>query len=109
MAKKNNPGSRRKGAPRKKRQTGAGAAAGGGAETIDAKAEEVGVQKKSTSPLEFFSQVRAEAGKVTWTSRNETVVSTVMVLIMVMIMSLFFFLVDQALRAGVGYLLSLGG
>lgn len=58
-------------------------------------------KKKRISPFEFLQQVRAEGTKVTWTSRNETMVSTVMVLIMVAIMALFFFLVDQMLRFGV--------
>ncbi|GAB4521803.1 MAG: hypothetical protein Kow00133_08970 [Amphiplicatus sp.] len=73
----------------------------GGAETIEGKAEEVSRKKKKTSPLEFVQQVRAEMLKVTWTSRNETLISTVMVLIMVAIMALFFFLVDQGLRFAV--------
>ncbi|MBB5518525.1 preprotein translocase subunit SecE [Amphiplicatus metriothermophilus] len=73
----------------------------GGAETIEGKAEEVSRKKKKTSPLEFIQQVRAEMLKVTWTSRNETLISTVMVLIMVAIMALFFFLVDQGLRFAV--------
>ncbi|MEO1013645.1 MAG: preprotein translocase subunit SecE [Pseudomonadota bacterium] len=53
------------------------------------------------SPFTFLQQVRAEASKVTWTSRNETLISTVMVLIMVAIMAVFFFLVDQSLRFAV--------
>ena len=70
------------------------------AAVIEGKAAEV-KKKKNTSPLEFIQQVRNEAMKVTWTTRNETLVSTIMVLIMVAIMSLFFFGVDQALRWGV--------
>jgi preprotein translocase subunit SecE len=72
----------------------------GGAPVIEGKAG-AEKKKKKTNPLEFLQQVRSEASKVTWTSRNETVVSTIMVLIMVAIMALFFFLVDQSLRWGV--------
>lgn len=54
--------------------------------------------KEKISPMKFFSQVRDEGRKITWTSRNETMISTVMVLIMVLIMSLFFFAVDEVLR-----------
>ncbi len=72
----------------------------GGASVIEGKAAEV-KKKKKASPLEFLQQVRNEASKVTWTSRNETMVSTIMVLIMVAIMALFFFGVDQTLRWGV--------
>lgn len=73
---------------------------GGGDSVIEGKAAEV-KKKKKTNPLEFLQQVRNEGSKVTWTSRNETVVSTIMVLIMVAIMALFFFGVDQLLRAGI--------
>lgn len=70
---------------------------------IEGKADEP--KKKKTNPLEFFQQVRNEGSKVTWTSRNETMVSTIMVLIMVAIMAVFFFAVDQGLRYGVCNLL----
>ena len=73
---------------------------GGGEPVIEGKAAEV-KKKKKTNPLEFLQQVRNEALKVTWTSRNETMVSTIMVLIMVAIMALFFFLIDQSLRFGI--------
>ena len=76
----------------------------GGAPVIEGKADEV-KKKKKTSPLEFLQQVRNEGTKVTWTSRNETMVSTIMVLIMVVIMAIFFFVVDQTLRFGVCNLL----
>ena len=72
----------------------------GGAPVIEGKADEV-KKKKKTSPLEFLQQVRNEGSKVTWTSRSETVVSTIMVLIMVLIMAIFFFVVDQGLRYAV--------
>ena len=72
----------------------------GKAPVIEGKAEEQ-KKKKKTSPFEFIQQVRSEGSKVTWTSRNETMVSTIMVLIMVAIMALFFFGVDQFLRFSV--------
>lgn len=62
-----------------------------------------------TTPAEFMRQVRQEMGKVTWPSRRETTVTTVMVLIMVAIMSAFFTLVDLVLSFGVRSLLGLGG
>jgi len=62
-----------------------------------------------TTPAEFMRQVRQEMGKVTWPSRRETTVTTVMVLIMVAIMSAFFTLVDLVLSLGVRTLLGLGG
>ncbi len=62
-----------------------------------------------TGPLEFIQQVRQEASKVTWTTRNETIVTTVMVFIMVALASVFFLLVDQVLGTAVKFLLGLGG
>ncbi len=74
---------------------------GDGAQVIEGKAADAAKKKKKTSPLAFMQQVRNEASKVTWTSRNETMVSTIMVLIMVAIMAVFFFAVDQSLRFGI--------
>ena len=48
-----------------------------------------------TNPFTFLQQVRAETAKVTWPSRRETMISTIMVLIMAVIASLFFFTADQ--------------
>jgi preprotein translocase subunit SecE len=56
--------------------------------------------KKPFNPGKFFTEVRTEARKITWTSRKETWITTVMVLIMVVLASVFFFVVDGAL----GYL-----
>ena len=63
--------------------------------------------RKKVGPVEFFAQVRAEARKITWTSRNETLISTLMVMVMVVIMSLFFFAVDQILRTIVPLILNI--
>ncbi|MGI9399786.1 MAG: preprotein translocase subunit SecE [Rhizobiaceae bacterium] len=62
-----------------------------------------------TNPFTFLQQVRSETSKVTWPSRRETLISTVMVFVMVLIAALFFLAVDQVLGWGVGLLLSLGG
>jgi preprotein translocase subunit SecE len=62
-----------------------------------------------TAPLEFMRQVRQEVSKVTWPTRKETTMSTVMVFIMVTFLALFFFLVDQVLSLGVRGILGLGG
>lgn len=52
-------------------------------------------KKRRTGPLTFFKQVRAEGNKVTWTTRQETMAATVMVLIMVVIAAAFLFSVDS--------------
>ena len=49
----------------------------------------------------FVTDVRAEAAKVTWPSRRELAVSTVMVFIMVVAASLFFLGADAILKWGV--------
>ncbi|UXM96027.1 preprotein translocase subunit SecE [Bartonella sp. HY329] len=54
-----------------------------------------------TNPFTFFKQVRAEVAKVTWPSRRETVISTIMVLVMVVVASLLFLLVDFLFSNGV--------
>jgi preprotein translocase subunit SecE len=60
------------------------------------------------NPLEFLQEVRAEGGKVTWPSRRETLITTGLVIFMVLLASLFFVLVDWALRLVVTAVLGLG-
>jgi preprotein translocase subunit SecE len=48
-----------------------------------------------TNPGEFIRQVRAEAGKVVWPTRQETVRTAIFVAIMMTILALFFLGVDQ--------------
>ena len=50
------------------------------------------------SPFKFLQEVREETEKVTWPSRRETLVTTVMVFIMVAIASVFFLFVDLVAR-----------
>jgi preprotein translocase subunit SecE len=54
-----------------------------------------------TNPLEFLQEVRQEAKKITWPTRKETMITTVMVLIMVVLASIFFLIVDAILNWGV--------
>jgi preprotein translocase subunit SecE len=60
------------------------------------------------NPFEFIQQVRAEASKVTWPSRRETLITTGLVLLMVVLASVFFVSVDQAIRLIVSFVMSLG-
>ncbi|MCF8483229.1 MAG: preprotein translocase subunit SecE [Rhodospirillum sp.] len=62
-----------------------------------------------TNPGQFVRQVRQEVGKVTWPSRKETGISTVMVFIMVFLASMFFLLVDFLMGEGVKLIFGLGG
>ena len=63
--------------------------------------------KKKTSPGQFLKEVRAEARKITWTSRKETWITSVMVAIMVAVAAVFFMVVDFALQFGVTQILKL--
>ncbi|MEM1131886.1 preprotein translocase subunit SecE [Alterisphingorhabdus coralli] len=60
-----------------------------------------------TSPGEFVRQVRAETSKVVWPTRQETLVTAVMVFIMMTILALFFLGVDTFFNWIVQSLLSL--
>ena len=61
------------------------------------------------SPFKFLQEVRAEAQKVTWPTRRETMVTTGMVFLMVAIASVFFLIADQIMRLVVSFVLGLGG
>lgn len=60
-----------------------------------------------TSPVEFMNQVKAEAKKVVWPTRKETIMTGVMVLIMTSLLGVFFLGVDAFFDAVVRFLLSL--
>lgn len=59
------------------------------------------------NPVKFLQEVRQEVGKVTWPSRNETLISTVMVLVFVGLASLFFLAADQIIAWLVQLMLSI--
>ncbi|HUD50136.1 preprotein translocase subunit SecE [Parvibaculum sp.] len=61
-----------------------------------------------TNPLEFIQQVRSETAKVTWPTRRETIITTVMVFIMVTFATVFFFLADMGLKTAVAFVLGIG-
>ncbi|WP_428697531.1 preprotein translocase subunit SecE [Stappia sp.] len=62
-----------------------------------------------SNPFTFIQQVRSETSKVTWPTRRETAVTTVMVFIMVFLAAIFFLLADWLMGQGIGLLLGLGG
>jgi preprotein translocase subunit SecE len=51
-----------------------------------------------SSPFKFLQEVREETEKVTWPSRRETFVTTIMVFVMVAVASVFFLVVDLFAR-----------
>ena len=50
------------------------------------------------SPFKFLQEVRSETAKVTWPTRRETMITTIMVFVMVTFASIFFFAADQIIR-----------
>ena len=61
-----------------------------------------------TSPAQFVREVRQELAKVTWPPRKELIQMTAMVFVMSAAAAVFFFVVDQAIAAGVRLVLGLG-
>jgi preprotein translocase subunit SecE len=65
--------------------------------------------KKRVGPFTFLGQVRAEARKVTWTTRQETIWATAMVIVMVVIASIFFYVTDAVVSLIVRLIVNVGG
>ena len=61
-----------------------------------------------TNPFTFLQQVRQEVAKVTWPTRRETIVTTLMVFVMILLAAFFFLAVDQILSWIIGVLLEFG-
>ena len=59
------------------------------------------------SPFKFLQETRAETQKVTWPTRKETTVTTIMVFVMVALAALFFLLADQVMRIAVSFVLGI--
>lgn len=79
--------------------------------SIDQTEPESEPRRKAGGPFRFFGEVRAEARKVTWATRQEVTVSTIMVVIFGVVAAIFFFFVDTLLRLFMQFILSfsLGG
>ncbi len=60
------------------------------------------------SPFKFLQEVRAEADKVTWPTRRETLITTAMVFVMVAIASILFLVADQIIRVAITFVLGIG-
>src|SRR5215470_1530764 len=63
--------------------------------------------KKPFNPTKFAQEVRAEARKITWTSRRETWITSVMVGIMVVLAAIFFWGVNTVISFGITQILKL--
>jgi preprotein translocase subunit SecE len=60
--------------------------------------DEYGSSTMAVSPFRFLQEVRSETAKVTWPTRRETMITTMMVFVMVAFASIFFFFADQIIR-----------
>ena len=58
-------------------------------------------------PALFVREVRSEVAKVTWPTRRETTITTIMVFVMVAVASVFFFAADQIIRYLITFLLGI--
>ena len=63
---------------------------------------------QKTNPFTFLQQVRQETAKVTWPTRREVVISSVMVMVMAVIAALFFLAADQLIAWIIGLILNVG-
>ncbi|PHR59816.1 MAG: preprotein translocase subunit SecE [Robiginitomaculum sp.] len=65
-------------------------------------------KKAKVGVVKYFGQVRQEGRKVVWPTMNETMITTVLVLILMVIFGIFFFFVDWFAANGTQFLLSIG-
>ncbi len=59
------------------------------------------------SPFKFLQEVRSETDKVTWPTRKETTITTIMVFVMVAVASILFTVADQIIRFFITLLLQI--
>ena len=62
-----------------------------------------------TNPARFMREVRQEVSKVTWPSRKETGITTVMGFVMSICAALFFMLTDTIISELIQLVLGMGG
>tara|TARA_B100000902_G_scaffold342351_1_gene346362 strand:+ start:229 stop:426 length:198 start_codon:yes stop_codon:yes gene_type:complete len=61
------------------------------------------------NPFQFIQQVRSEVSKITWPTRREVLLTTIMVFVMSAIAALIFALVDLLIRSGIQSVLNIFG
>lgn len=62
-----------------------------------------------TNPFQFIQQVRSEVSKITWPTRREVLLTTIMVFVMSAIAAVIFALVDLLIRSGIQSVLNIFG
>ena len=67
------------------------------------------IRMANTNPFQFIQQVRSEVSKITWPTRREVLITTIMVFIMSAIAALIFAVVDLIIRSGIQSVLNIFG
>jgi len=67
------------------------------------------INMATTNPFQFIQQVRSEVSKITWPTRREVLLTTIMVFVMSAIAALIFALVDLLIRSGIQSILNIFG
>ena len=63
----------------------------------------------TTNPFQFIQQARSEVSKITWPTRREVLLTTIMVFVMSAIAAVIFALVDLLIRSGIQSVLNIFG
>ena len=66
------------------------------------------MENKKTSPALFVRQVRQELQKVTWPTRRDTLISSLIVILLIFLFSLFFLLSDQIWSFSIKKIIEIG-
>ena len=66
------------------------------------------MDNKKTSPALFVRQVRQESQKVTWPTRRDTFISSLIVILLIFLFSLFFLLSDQVWSFSIKKIIEIG-
>ena len=67
------------------------------------------ISMATTNPFQFIQQVRSEVSKITWPTRREVLLTTIMVFVMSAIAALIFAMVDLVIRSGIQSVLNIFG
>ena len=66
------------------------------------------IENKKTSPALFVRQVRQELQKVTWPTKRDTFISSLIVILLIFLFSLFFLLSDQIWSFSIKKIIEIG-
>ena len=66
------------------------------------------MSNKKTSPALFVRQVRQELQKVTWPTKRDTFISSLIVILLIFLFSIFFLLTDQIWSFSIKKIIEIG-